>query len=176
MNNIINKRMMLEKKYSNYCLHFNIPLPELGNRVISVSPTAYYHHTGIREKGQDSILFKELNRKAHFGLRKAIEEEVKSILNIKGDFYSNFHIKYFFELKNIILNQTYENFNNLIKKSGLNRIRKDNYNRIIKLLRRWAEESFKCHYKINGAKKRIHKKIKKNQKRNDINGFKKRNY
>ena len=61
MNKTIRKRMFLEKKYSNYCLFFKIPLPEVGNRVVSISPSAYYYHTGIREQSGDSKIFKELS-------------------------------------------------------------------------------------------------------------------
>lgn len=158
MNKIINKRIFLEKRYSNYCLYYKIPLPEIGNRVVAISPTAYFYHTGIRENGIDSKEFKELNLKAHFGLRKKIEEEVEKILNIND--YSVFGIKYFFELKNILINLSHIELNKYLRKIGLKQIKKDKYNRILKLFRRWAEESFKCHYKITGAKKRIHRKLK----------------
>lgn len=162
MNKTIRKRMFLEKKYSNYCLFFKIPLPEVGNRVVSISPSAYYYHTGIREQSGDSKIFKELSLKSHFGTRLEIENEVNKIIKI--DNYALFGVKYFFELKNLIIHLNYDEFNKMLSKNKLNRIKKYEFNRILKLFRRWGEESFKCHYKISGAKKRIHKKIKKTLK------------
>lgn len=157
MKKILNKRKALEKKYSNYCLYFKIPLPEVGNRVISLSPTAYYNHTFINADSYDSKLYKFLNQKAHFGIRKQIEDEVKEILTT--DSFEIFGVKYFFELKQFICNITFDELNRILSKKKLKKLRKDIFNRLLKLFRRWGEESIKCHYKITGAKKRIHKKL-----------------
>ena len=160
MNKIINKRIQLEKKYSNICLHNKMPLIEMRNRVLSVSPGNYYYHTTINANGKDIREYKLLNSKAHFGERKKIEDEVYSLF--PWDLFMNC---YFFEMKNEIYNYTIEKLNQLLISKGLKSLRIQKYNRLKKLLRKWTFLSSSCHYKINGAKKRLHKKYMKNIER-----------
>ena len=160
--NLINKRVQLEKKYSNYCLYFGIPLPEKGGRVMSISPSGYYYHTGVNSNLIDSLEYKEISKKAHFGLRLEIETEVAQLIDLdifEGD--------YFFDKKNNIANMSMEELNKYLILFGCKTLKKDKFNRLQRLFRKWNEESIKCHYKITGAKKRIHKKLKE---RNE-NGF-----
>lgn len=152
---LINKRIQLEKKYSNYCLYFGIPLPEKGGRVMSISPSGYFYHTGINANPYDSFEYKEINQKAHFGLRLEIETEVAQLIDLdifEGD--------YFFDKKNNIVQMSMVELNNYLLLFGCKTLKKDKFNRLQRLFRKWNEESIKCHYKITGAKKRIHKKLK----------------
>lgn len=93
---IITKRIHLEKKYSNYCLYYEIPLPEVENRILSVSPSAYYYHTGINADPYDNYQYKDLSKKAHIGKREEIENEVGTLIDL------TLFEGYFFDIKNEI--------------------------------------------------------------------------
>lgn len=158
---IITKRIHLEKKYSNYCLYYKIPLPEVENRILSVSPSAYYYHTGINADPYDNYQYKDLSKKAHIGKREEIENEVGTLIDL------TLFEGYFFDIKNEISCMSLDELNSYLLSSGSKALKKCQFNRLQKLFRKWTEESIKCHYKINGAKKRIHKKLKKLEEINE---------
>lgn len=160
MNKIISQRMRLEKKYSNICLHHHFPLIETENKIISVSPGNFYFHTSINANGDDFRKYRILNSKAHFGERKKVEEEVYNIFPWKL-----FMDCYFFEMKNIIINYPIEKINYILISNNLKPIRIQLFNRLKRLLRKWTFLSSSCHYKITGAKKRLHRKYMKNMER-----------
>ncbi len=136
---VINKRIILEKKYTNICLYNSLPLQQRGTKILAVSPGSFYYHTGIRAKIKDIMKYKKLSEKAHFGERLKIENEVNELINIK-EFCSKNFIDYLFEMKTL---------------------RKHQYNRLMRLFRKWSLESNDCHYKISGAKRRLHYKYLK---------------
>lgn len=152
---LLNKRMQLEKKYSNYCLYFKIPLPERGNKILSISPSGYFYHTGINANIIDSEKYKQISKKAHFGLRLKIEKEVSKIINL------NLFEGYFFDKKNKLYSYNLDQLNSFLIKNNNKPLKIYEFNRLKKLFRKWNEESVKCHYQIKGAKRRIHNKIKK---------------
>ena len=154
---IISKRIMLEKKYTNICLYNSLPLQQRGTKILSASPGSFYYHTGIRANAKDVIEYKELSKKAHFGIRLQIENEVNSLINI-SDFCSKSYVDYFFEMKNIIMELSLEKLNAMLHLFKMNTLRKYQYNRLMRLFRKWSLESNNCHYKIDGAKRRLHYK------------------
>nr|WP_317279407.1 hypothetical protein [uncultured Fusobacterium sp.] len=158
---IITKRIHLEKKYSNYCLYYKIPLPEVENRILSVSPSGYYYHTGINADPYDNYQYKALSKKAHIGKREEIENEVGTLIDL------TLFEGYFFDIKNEISCMSLDELNSYLLSSGSKALKKYQFNRLQKLFRKWTEESIKCHYKITGAKKRIHKKLKKLEEINE---------
>ena len=157
---VINKRIILEKKYTNICLYNSLPLQQRGTKILAVSPGSFYYHTGIRAKIKDIMKYKKLSEKAHFGERLKIENEVNELINIK-EFCSKNFIDYFFEMKNIIIELTLDNLNAMLYLFNMNTLRKHQYNRLMRLFRKWSLESNDCHYKISGAKRRLHYKYLK---------------
>lgn len=150
----LKERKKLEKKYTNLCLYNEIPLPRKGLRIMSVSPTSYYYETGINPKSGDVPIFRNLNKKSHYGLRLKIEKEVLEVLQ-------NCFDGYFFKIKEKVLRLSLEELNSIFQRKNKKTIKNKNYNRLIKLLRRWEEESKNCHYKLNNAQKRLSKKFEK---------------
>ncbi|WP_349764098.1 hypothetical protein [Fusobacterium sp. SYSU M8D902] len=150
----LNQRICLEKKWSNNCVKNGIPLPRKDGRVLSISPTAYYYYTGVNADGYDSIKYKELSKKVHKNERGEIEKEVLLLIS-KNRNYLGY---YFFELKNELINLSYDEFNKVIKYS----IKKDKYNRVQRLLRKWEQLSHKYHYKITGGIRRINDRLQNN--------------
>lgn len=166
---VINKRILLEKKYCNICLYNKFPLEQNGNRILSVSPSNFYYHTGINANGLDVKNYKILSEKSHFGERLRIENEVKNIIDYEKIFYnSTWDMKYFFEVKNTVINWTIERLNRTLIKNNMKPLRKNKFNRLKRLFRKWTMESVPCHYKITGAKKRLHKKYYKEMRKENI--------
>lgn len=153
MSKILKARMWLEKHYSDKCLFERNPLIEKGGRVFSVSPTQLFYHIGKFPFGKDDKAYRELNKKAHFGIRLEIEKEVGEIIN-----WEDLNLGYFFEMKNTLGQLTIDEINNILMKNKIKTIGKNKYNRLMKLFKRWTEESTKCHFKITGARKRLHRK------------------
>lgn len=147
MNKILNRRICLEKKWSNKCVKHGVPLPIKNGRVLSISPSAYYYHTGVNANGSDIRKYRELSEKAHDGERKEVEEEVFSLIDKR-------YYCYFFEVKDMLIGVPYDEFNRIIGKPT----KKDKYNRVQRLLRKWEQISHKCHYKVTGAIRRINGK------------------
>ena len=164
---ILNKRMMLEKKYCDICLYNELPLEQMGNRILAISPSSFYHHVGINAKGDDVREYKRLSKKAHFGKRKIIEDEVFDIINYNNTkkFLST---EYFCDLKKCLYKMNIDQLNSILIKSKSKPIRKNSFNRLKKLLRIWSQESISCHFKINGARKRLHKKFVKRSEEYEI--------
>lgn len=147
-NKALNKRICLEKKWSNNCVKHNCYLPSKAGRVLSVSPSAYYHYTGVNACGEDIREYRKLSQSLHCGEREEIEKEVLAI--ISKEYYL-----YFFEIKDILKNLSYDDFCQEIEKY----IKKDKYNRVQRLFRKWEQLSHKCHYKVTGALRRLNDKI-----------------
>lgn len=147
----IKERKKLEKKYTKLCLKYKHSLPTKNGRIMSVSPTSYYYNTDVNPIAGDIPYFRKLNEKAHYGIRLKIEREVLEILQncFKG---------HFFQVKDKVLKISFEKLNIIFQRNSKKTIKLDKYNRLIKLLRRWGEESKNCHYKINSAEKRLSKK------------------
>lgn len=143
----ISKRICLEKKWSNNCVKHNISLPRKNGRILSLSPSAYYYHTGINASGEDIKKYKFLSQYAHEDERKEIEDEVLKLTKLNLNMY-------FFELKDELIELTYEEFNKYIGYS----IKKDKFNRVQRLLKKWEQISHKYHYKVTGALRRINEK------------------
>ena len=96
---IIHERKLLEKKYTTILLEETTrELPTKDNRMLSVSPTAFYYVSGISANQRDIKVTRMLHSLAHNGKRLEIEKEIISILNV-GTLYFD----YFFEFKNYIL-------------------------------------------------------------------------
>lgn len=123
---------------------------------MSISPSGYFYHTGINADSYDIFEYKEINQKAHFGLRLKIEKEVAQLIDL-----NIFEGDYFFDKKNNIAKLSMEELNKYLMLFSCKTLKKDKFNRLQRLFRKWNKESIKCHYKITGAKKRIHQKLKK---------------
>lgn len=151
---VIKERKKLEKKYTKLCLKYKHSLPSKNGRIMSISPTSYYYDCGVNPQAGDVPYFRELNKKSHYGIRLKIEKEVLEILQdcFKG---------HFFQVKDKVFKISFENLNKIFQRNNKKTIKLDKYNRLIKLLRRWGEESKNCHYKINSAEKRLSKKYEK---------------
>lgn len=147
----LKERKKLEKKYTKLCLKYKHSLPSKNGRIMSVSPTSYYYNTNVNPIAGDIPYFRKLNEKAHYGIRLKIEKEVLEILQdcFKG---------HFFQVKDKVLKISFEKLNIIFQRNKKKTLKLDKYNRLIKLLRRWGEESKTCHYKINSAEKRLSKK------------------
>lgn len=150
MNKNLNKRICLEKKWSNICVKQGIPLPTKNGRVLSLSPSAYYYHTGVNADGYDKSLYQDLSESLHDGERGDIEKEVIDLIQVNLCMFG----KYFFELKDELINKDYDTFNKILGHS----IKKDKYNRVQRLLRKWEQISHKHHYKVKGALRRLNDK------------------
>ena len=155
--NYINKRKMLEKKYCNICLYNKLPLEQKGDRVLSVSPGSFFYHTSVNAKIEDVMEYKRLSKKAHNGYRHFLEVETNKFIDVKL-FLKKAGLNYFFELKNMIIDHSFEELNSLLYSLGIKRLRKYQYNRVERVLRLWGKESIKYHYFITGAKRRLHYK------------------
>lgn len=143
-----NRRICLEKKWSNICVKHNITLPIKNGRLLSISPSAYYYHTGINACGEDIREYRKLSQLLHCGEREEIEKEVFEL--IEKEYYM-----YFFEVKDVLKNLPYDVFCQEIGRY----IKKDKYNRVQRLFRKWEQLSHKYHYKITGGLRRINDKI-----------------
>lgn len=150
---VLKERKKLEREYTNICLHNKISLPSKNNRLMSVSPTSFYYHTDVNPMVGDVPYFQELNRTSHYGLRAKLEREALEILQ---DCFEG----HFFQIKDKVLNLSFDELNRKFQKNKKSTIKVDKYNRLLKLFRRWSEESKECHYKLNNAQKRLSKKYK----------------
>ena len=86
---------------------------------MSISPSGYYYHTGVNSNLIDSLEYKEISKKAHFGLRLEIETEVAQLIDLdifEGD--------YFFHKKNNIANMSMEELNKYLILFGCKTLKK----------------------------------------------------
>lgn len=165
LNKLIKLRKKLEKKYTRYALYFDSYLPCKNNRIMSISPTSYWHNTGINANGIDMKKYKDLSEKIHQfeDERQKIEKEIKKILKIKYNNEIGGYNNYFFQLKDFILSFDFFEFNTYLQKERRETLKKIEFNRIVNLLKKWSFLSQDYHYKVNNAEKRISKKIIKRE-------------
>lgn len=158
---IIHERKLLEKKYTTIVVEStNNTLPIKNNRVLSVSPRAFYHVTNKSGNNTDMMNQQHMNERAHFGLRKEIEKEVFSL-------FCSVKLKncIFYEFKDTMVSMTHEEINTWVSRhrksymiyNDMKQINKHQYNRLMKLFRRWSELSIQEHYKVTGYLKRKNK-------------------
>ncbi|MGL6120073.1 MAG: hypothetical protein ACRC0V_06155 [Fusobacteriaceae bacterium] len=171
---ILEMRNRLEKKYSRCCIKYGYALPKKGNRVMSVSPTSYYHHTktwdddggyygdggycgGVNANGYDINLYKQINNFLHSGKTKRamIEQEGFQLMEFLNIYISS---DKFFLVKDTFL-ESYPTFEIYNRFHPEKRIKKKDYNRLKNIFNLFSEESKKEHYHVNGCLKRLNKKI-----------------
>lgn len=165
---IVSERTDMENKIVKYiCSHkkgeckINIQKGYNG-RILSFSPYATRTQTNCRMDIEPLYKYSQLSRKIHNSERSErskIERKIKEIIPIEGQY------------THLVFNEYFEHYRSVIRycnEYDIPLITKEQYNRVMKLIKKWKIESQKEHYKLSQQEKRKLKKLSTQYKDNKV--------